>query len=126
MPTLVVLLAAMDDKSKAAFTSATETVKNTLTLSSAILTVSVTFVKDINKSPTNIQVCILESSWVALLVAVAACVATLMAITGTLARASTADASALYRSNVRIPMSLAVWAFLAGIALTATYGMLSV
>jgi hypothetical protein len=45
----------MDDETKAAFASATETVKNTLTLASAILTVSVTFLKDVNKTPSNLQ-----------------------------------------------------------------------
>jgi hypothetical protein len=116
----------MDDQLKAAFASATETVKNTLTLSSAILTVSVTFVKDINKAPTNFQVWILEASWVALFIAVLACIATLMAITGTLSKENPLTSAALYSSNVKTPMTTAVLAFLIGIGLTATYGMLSV
>ena len=116
----------MDDQIKAAFASATETVKNTLTLSTGVLTVSITFFKDINKSPTNLQVWILESSWVALFLAVVAGVATLMAITGTLARSSTLKADTIYQNNIRVPMTATIASFLAGIGLTAIYGMLSV
>lgn len=116
----------MDDRTKAAFASATEVVKNTLTLSTAVLTVSVTFAKDLNKHPTNLQAWILEASWVALLLGVVCGVMTLMALTGTLAKAEELTHSALYDKNIQRPMTVALFAFLTGIALTALYGMLSV
>jgi hypothetical protein len=116
----------MDDRTKAAFASATEVVKNTLTLSTAVLTVSVTFAKDLNKNPTNFQAWVLEASWAALLLAVVCGVMTLMALTGTLAQVDEPLPSALYDKNIQRPMATALFAFLAGIALTAGYGMLSV
>lgn len=116
----------MNDQLKAAFASATETVKHTLTLASAILTVSVTFLKDVNKAPTSFQVWILEISWVSLLLAVLFGIATLAALTGTLARAERFDADILYQANIRAPMTLTFMCFLAGLTFTAWYGMASV
>lgn len=116
----------MDDQVKAAFTSATETVKNTLTLSSAVLTVSVAFVKDINKDPTNLQVWVLEASWVFLFLAIVAGMVALMAITGTLAKSHSLTGDSLYSVNIQRPMAAALALFLLGLALTATYGMQSV
>ena len=116
----------MDDRTKAAFAGATEVVKNTLTLSTAVLTVSVGFAKDLNRTPTNFQAWVLEASWAALLLGVVGGVMTLMAITGTLARTEDPQAISLYCENIQRPMAIALFSFLAGIALTAAYGMLSV
>lgn len=116
----------MDDQTKAAFASATETIKNILTLSSAILTVSITFLKDVNKTPTASQVCVLETSWITLLLAVAFCIFTLMALTGSLANPSALKREDLYAWNIRIPSFAASMMFFAGIAFTAAFGFLSV
>ena len=116
----------MDDTTKAAFASATETVNNTLTLASAILTVSVTFLKDVNTHPSNLQTWTLEASWVCLLLSAVLSVVTLAAITGTLARTRPIEATALYNSNIARPMAAALFLFLLGLSLTAAFGISSV
>ena len=116
----------MDDETKAAFASATETVKNTLTLASAILTVSVTFLKDVNKNPSNLQALTLQASWICLLLSAALSIITLAALTGTLARARPLTCNALYSVNIKRPMSAALIFFLLGLSLTAAYGISSV
>jgi hypothetical protein len=116
----------MDDETKAAFASATETVKNTLTLASVILTVSVTFLKDVNKTPSNLQTWALEASWICLLLSAALSIITLSALTGTLARARPLDCKALYSVNIKRPMSAALILFLLGLFLTAAFGISSV
>jgi hypothetical protein len=116
----------MNDQLKAAFGSATEVVKNTLSLSTALLALSVTFLKDLNKNPTAAAVHVLEYSWVFLTLAAVLGVVTLMAITGTLARSQSLTGGDLYKSNVRLPMTAHLICFLAGIACTAAFGMLSV
>ena len=116
----------MNDQAKAAFASATETVKNVLTLSSAILTISITFAKDINKHPTPCQVHVLETSWVFLLIGIIFCIHTLMAITGALATNDEPTGKLLYKANIGIPMGIAIISFLLGVIFTATFGMLSV
>ncbi len=116
----------MDDETKAAFASATETVKNTLTLASAILTVSVTFLKDVNNTPSSLQTWTLEASWICLLLSAALSIITLSALTGTLARARPLDCKALYSVNIKRPMSAALILFLLGLFLTAAFGISSV
>lgn len=116
----------MDEQLKAAFGSATEVVKNTLSLSTALLALSVTFTKDLNPRPTNAAVLVLESSWVFLSASALLGVVALMAITGSLARTCPLTADALYANNIRLPMGAHLLCFLAGVAGTAWYGMLSV
>jgi hypothetical protein len=116
----------MDDQTKAAFGSATETIKNVITLSSGILTVSITFLKDINKHPSSLEVWIIEASWVCLLLAAVSGVLTLAAITGTVARSKPLEATALYGANIARPMAACMFLFVVGLMLTAAYGMLSV
>lgn len=116
----------MDEQIKAAFSGATEVVKNTLSLSTALLGLSVTFTKDLNPKPTNFAVLVLESSWIFLFLSVLLGVVTLMAITGSLARTRPLSGNALYETNVRLPMGIHFVFFLAGVAGTAIFGMLSV
>lgn len=116
----------MEDQIKSAFTSATEVVKNTLTLSAAMLTLSIAFVKDLKAKPTNLEVWFLESSWVLLFLSVVFGIATLMAITGSLAKKYHISGDELYKNNIRIPMVLHFICFIAGIAAMGTFGMLSI
>lgn len=116
----------MDDQLKAAFASATDAVKGTLSLSTALLALSVTFMKDLNKHPTSAAVWTLEFSWIMLFVSAVLGVATLMAITGSLARTATLTGEALYSRNIRLPMTAHFLCFLTGVASTAAFGMLSV
>jgi hypothetical protein len=116
----------MNDQAKIAFGSATEVVKSTLSLSTALLSLSVTFLKDLNKHPTEVSVYVLESSWAFLTLAAVLGVVTLMAITGTLARNQSLTEEGIYGGNIRLPMAAHLFCFLAGIVLTAAFGMLSV
>lgn len=116
----------MDEQAKAAFAAATEVVKNTLTLSTALLALSVTYTKDLNSKPSSVAVLVLESSWVFLFLSALLGVATLMAITGSLAQRTPPSGTSLYDANIKLPMAVHFICFLVGIALTATFGMLSV
>jgi hypothetical protein len=116
----------MDEQAKAAFAAATEVVKNTLTLSTALLALSVTYTKELNSKPSVTAVLVLEASWVLLFLAALLGVATLMAVTGTLAQSTPASGKSLYGSNIKLPMAVHFTCFLAGVALTAVFGMLSV
>lgn len=126
MPNLAILLIKLNDQLKAAFASATDVVKGTLSLSTALLALSVTFMKDLNQHPTVAAVWTLEFSWCMLSVSAFLGVVTLMAITGTLANTKTLTGEALYARNIRWPMTAHFLCFFAGVATTAAFGMLSV
>jgi hypothetical protein len=117
---------AMDDRAKAAFSTAVEVVKNVLTLSTGVLVLGMTFTKELSPNPTLTQVRILEASWCFLFLAMLFGVLTLMALTGTIGKTSQIAASSIYNRNIRIPMGIQFIFFLAGIALTVAYAMLAV
>src|SRR5687767_8802963 len=100
----------------ASFEFAKEVVTQVLTLSTGVIGLSVTFAKDINTAVTTVDRRWLRSSWIMLLVSVVFGVWTLMALTGTLATGTPADA-AIYKSNITIPSTLQIVTFVAGLGL---------
>ena len=101
----------------ASFEYAKEVVTQLITLSTALIGVSIAFVADVNKSgPTAADRRWLRRSWIVLLVSVLFGVWALMGLTGTLAGATVA-ADSIYDSNIRIPTTLQIVTFVAGLAL---------
>lgn len=112
----------MDEQTKAAFSYATEVVKHLLTLATGVVALTITFTKDLNAKPTSAQVWLMESSWALLLLSIIFGLATMMALTGTIAKTTPLSASSIYGSNVRIPMGLQLLTFVLGMALAIGYG----
>jgi hypothetical protein len=109
----------MDEKQKKAYDFASETSKQIITLSTAIITVTITFLKDIVKTIPTEDIFLLKWAWLAFLLAVLGGIWTLMGLTGSLVSTSMDQIG----SNIRIPASLQVLAFLIGLALTILFGV---
>lgn len=75
----------MDPQVKLAFEFASEVSKQLITLASGILALSLTFAKDIIKTPTRGQLALLASSWSLYFVSILAGIMSLMALAGNLA-----------------------------------------
>lgn len=114
----------LDDRVKESFAFARETTKQLITLSTAILTLTVTFQSDIVKDQDETTVDLLTYAWTAYLVSIIFGVATLMMLTGTLA-ATAADASINGR-QIRVPGIIQALAFLIATALVLWFGARSV
>lgn len=110
-----------DERTKLALTSANDSIKQALTLSTAILTFTITFSKDIAKSATDSDLPWLRASWVLLGVAILAGVWALLSLTGMIGKKD--KALDIYKWSVRIPAGVQMLAFAAALACTALFGL---
>lgn len=104
------------------FVFAKETVTQLITLSTAVIGVSITFVKEFDGIAGLKGNRLLIRSWVVLLASIVCGVWALMSLTGTLARTGVED-SAIYRFNIALPSILQIALFLAGIGLLVRHAV---
>jgi len=124
----------MDEQIKQAFDFARDTTKQLITLSTGIIALTVTFSKDVFHNPSGLPLKLLVGSWFSFLISVCLGVWTLLALTGTLEPMPKSPAQngagpnppSIRGSNVTIPSLLQIIAFLAGLALTVWFGVVSV
>ncbi len=114
----------MDDQTKQAFQATTDALKQMMTLSTGVLTLEVTFLKDIIKDLPIVAYIALGTSWVLFLLALLSGVAGLLALTGSLGRESELSPSSIYASNIRVPALGQVLFFASGMALTVVFGVI--
>lgn len=114
----------MDDQTKAAFVSASDTAKQLITLASGILVLEVTFAKNIMdaKLDQNAKY-LLTGSWILFLLSVMAGVWTLLALTGSLGKLAALTPKTIYGDNVKIPAFLQILLFLGGLGFSVWFGI---
>jgi len=114
----------MDDQTKAAFAGASDTAKQLITLASGILTLEVTFAKNIMDAKLDQTArYLIAGSWILLLLSVIAGVWMLLALTGSLGQLTPPTSSTIYGSNVRIPAFFQILLFIGGLALSVWFGI---
>jgi hypothetical protein len=113
----------MDEQTKAAFASASDTSKQLITLATGVLALEITFAKDVILKLDATAKCLIGVSWILLLLSVGAGVWTLLALTGSLGQGTALTPKAISGSNVRIPAILQIFFFLGGLILTVWFGV---
>lgn len=113
----------MDEQTKAAFNSASDTSKQLITLATGLLVLEVTFAKDVIKELDATSKCLVGISWSLLLLSVMAGIWTLLALTGSLSRGSSLTPQTIYGINVRTPAFIQVLMFLGGLVATVWFGI---
>jgi hypothetical protein len=112
----------MDERTKQTIQTTTDALKQMMTLSTGVLTLEVTLLKDIIRNLNTAAYLALASSWLFLLLAVLCGVGGLLAVTGSLSRAPALTPETIYDTNVRIPAALQVAFFALGMILTVVFG----
>lgn len=119
MPSLPILLiqgGTLDDATKLGFTFAKEVATGLITVSTGLLTLSVTFAKDIFGSTTKKKVRYLKGAWAFHILSILFGVLTIMALTGDLMpTGGSRDLS--FGPNVRLPAGAQIIAFFIGTCL---------
>jgi hypothetical protein len=110
-----------EDRTKLALSTATDSIKQVLTLSTVILTFTITFSKDVTKSATESDEVWLHRGWVLLGLAVLSGVWALLALTGTIGRQDAA--LDIYKVNVRVPAAIQMVAFALALGSIALFGL---
>ncbi|MBI4246747.1 MAG: hypothetical protein HY728_09615 [Candidatus Rokubacteria bacterium] len=116
---------ALDPRVEKAFDFASDATKQLIALSTGILTLTITFAKDILRDVTGLPRGLLGLAWLGYLVSVVAGVWVLLALTGTLEPPPGAPADVSIRGkNVVWPSIVQVLMFLAATALVVAFGLL--
>ena len=111
-----------DDRWSKAFDFAQDTTKQVLTLSTGIIALTITFIKEIAGDAPESAMKFIEISWVLYLASILAGLLTLMALTGSLGELKEGSAS-VYERSIRIVAGLQLLCFLGGLVLTVVFGV---
>jgi hypothetical protein len=113
---------ALDTEQAKAFDFAQETTKQLLTLSTAVIALTIAFTKDIVQGGSATSKVVLAVSWGLLLVSAASGIITLMALTGSLGAADGQTPPSIRSPNITRPAMVQALAFLIGLVLTIVAG----
>lgn len=120
----------MSDRQKASFAAVSDLSKQLLTVTAGVLTITVTFSKDLfNRIPKDDR-CWLVGAWIVLALSLLFGIWALMALAGSLGKTGSGGPSdtnlKVYATNIMIPVGLHVIAFLIGLALLVVAGSIAI
>jgi hypothetical protein len=113
----------MDEQTKQAFASASDSCKQLVTLATGLLALEITFAKDLVGELDGLGKLLLGVSWVLLLLAVVAGIWTLLALTGCLGSETRPTPKSISDVNVRIPAISQILLFLSGLLVTVVFAI---
>lgn len=111
----------MDESTKLGFTIAKDFHALLITLSTGVLTITLTFLKDISKGVPGFWKLFLGVGWLLLVVSIVFGLLSLMALTGTLVPAEGRPAP-VFTDQIRLLAKVQVLTFLGGFAAVVIYG----
>ncbi|MDQ2709126.1 MAG: hypothetical protein M3Z25_16465 [Actinomycetota bacterium] len=107
---------------KLAFASASDASKQVLTLTTAIVTITISFAKDITKGVPPSTQAWLSMAWLIYAISILAGTVSLLALTGSLARGLGSRSISVYDWNIRLPSIVQMISFAGGVLCTVAYG----
>lgn len=108
------------------FDFAADVSKQLITLSTAIITITITFSKDVLGGVAENRYWLL-AAWIVFIFTILCGIWTLMALTGTLEPIDNNDnGTSINGKNIRLPAILQILSFIVALALTITYGFKSI
>ncbi|MFE1947294.1 hypothetical protein [Streptomyces massasporeus] len=116
--------AAAAERRNAALTAASETSKHVLTLTTAVVTITISLAKDIVADATSSDLVWLQLAWLAHAISVLTGVGTLLALAGTVSESD--DTTSIYSTNIRLPAALQMTFFALGLAFVVIFGVLAI
>lgn len=114
---------AAAERRKLALTAASETSKHVLTLTTAVITITISLAKDITANAMASDLLWLRLGWLAHALSVMAGVGTLLALAGTISKGD--DTSSIYSTNIRLPAAMQMAFFGLGLTFVVVFGVLA-
>jgi hypothetical protein len=111
-----------DDRATKPFEIAIDVSKTLLTLATAVITLTITFSKDILGSATPDQKHLIAVAWLFFFLSILGGVWLLYAANGSI---SSATPGSIYNSNTAVPMGVQQVCFVIGLLLTGIFGLLA-
>lgn len=113
----------MDEQTKAAFASASESCKQLIGLATGLLGLEITFSKEVIQHLNTTAKIFISLSWAFFLISVIAGVWTLLSLTGCLGSSTCVTQNHIFGTNVKVPAMLQIILFLIGLILTVIFGI---
>ncbi|MET7888626.1 hypothetical protein [Streptomyces avermitilis] len=114
---------AATERRKLALAAASETSKHVLTLTTAVVTITISLAKDIVGKASRSDLMWLQWAWLAHAVSVLAGVLVLLALAGTVDEGD--ETRSIYSANIRLPAAMQMVFFGVGVVFVAVFGVLS-
>lgn len=117
----------LTERDKLALSSAADACKQVLTLTTVIMTVSITFQKDVVTNASNLSLIWLRSAWLLYALSILAGCWMLLALSGSLGSRfpETSNAVSIYSNNIRTPATIQMATFALGIVAIVIFGVLA-
>lgn len=116
----------MNESTSKSFDLIVDLTKQVITLSTALIALGVTFMKDFaTNAPDDARLWVARS-WIAFLVSVVLGLLTLMACAGILGRSTSAAPADPYRTNARVLSGIQLLSFLVGLTMSIVAGFKSI
>jgi hypothetical protein len=116
----------MNPRVEKAFDFAADATKQLITLSTAVIAVTITFLTDVAKDAPAGTAVWLQVGWILYLLSIAFGILTLLALTGTLADLDAEEPPSINARNIRRLAAGQVLSFFAAVALTLVFGFKAV
>jgi hypothetical protein len=116
----------LDPRIQKAFDFAQESTKQLITLSTAVITLTITFLTDVVKEAPAGSAAWLQAAWIFYLVSIVFGVFALLALTGSLGSRKEAASPSIYSKNIVVPSMAQVVCFFTAVALTLVFGFKAV
>jgi hypothetical protein len=120
------LRSAVNPRAEKAFDFALDVTKQLITLATAVIALTITFLTDVAKEASADTARWLQAGWVFYLVSIAFGILTLMALTGTLGDTKSSDPPSINASNILMFAKVQVGSFFVAVALTLVFGFKAV
>jgi hypothetical protein len=114
----------MDQRIEKAFEFAHETTRQLITLSTAVIALTITFATDIAGEGSANAIGFLYVAWLGYVVSILSGIIAMLGLTGNLERAQQGTPS-IYSRNIAVPSAIQVVAFVVATLLSVIYGVLS-
>ncbi|GAA2767351.1 hypothetical protein GCM10010103_63930 [Streptomyces paradoxus] len=112
------------ERRRLALAAGVDTCKHVLTLTTAVVTLTISFAKDISADASASDLLWLRLSWLSHAVSVLAGVITLLALAGTTHEAD--ENRSIYATNIRLPAAVQMIFFGLGVGFVVAFGALAV
>lgn len=113
----------MDERTKAAFSGATDSAKQLITLATGLIAVEVTFGKDFLIQVNTLSKWFMVISWVLFLLSVILGVGTLNTLIGCIAKSENLSSQTIYDPNVKRLAKTQIFLFLIGLGFMVAFGI---
>jgi len=116
---------SLSPRAQKAFDFAQEATKQLITLATAVIALTVTFLTDVVQAASSVSARVLQAAWILYFVSIVSGVFTLLSLAGNLEQPGDGGTPSIYRKSIRYLSLVQVISFCTAVLLTLVFGWLA-